>query len=310
MPKTVSAPLKNENYLSDSKKNVSSLRCSDENVKQSKCTEESVSKLVCLENVNPSRYPDKNQNQQSSKENQYWHLNASVNQSTLSEESVHFQRQLGKNASSNYLEQGKNLLTFSKESINQQLYLEERANQEKCSEESIHQRYSENINLPSQPEGKVSLQLYANEDTKYSYHDEYSGSITEDDFYSLHSDTQNTNSCTLLNSSSRSCQSEFVSENDYQSYVSVSESSCYRSISSSISESLTFNKGNINSQFNSHSTKPKIEYSLEKQKPLLINPTDFEVSSKFSATLSYIIDPGNFWIQLESFHGPKLSFPK
>ena len=139
------------------------------------------------------------------------------------------------------------------------------------------------------------------------------GSITEDDFYSLHSDNN------ILNNVSTDTpfdmyDNQSVSASDYASndYVSTSQNSCYRSISSSLGESLSFYKDSKSfHSYKTHSLETDERCSTEVSEVMpKIQDVEFEISSNFSASLSHIIDPSDFWIQIENSHGSELRFSK
>lgn len=220
---------------------------------------------------------------------------------------------------------------------------EENINSENSTEQNVHQTYpkeilnsSENLNITnslkecSDIKGSIeknsNLPSYSEEDDLCRYFGENlkvnscSSSVveddgeTEDDFYSLHSDNN------VLNMNNASIDTPFqiydnqsISVSDYASndYVSASQTSCYHSISSSIGDSLSFPKDP--KSFHSFKT-----YSLEvdhgcsaetSEITLKIHDREFEISSSFSATLSHIIDPSDFWIQIENSHSSELRFP-
>lgn len=166
-------------------------------------------------------------------------------------------------------------------------------------------RYSdENLSLPSHPERNINVLQFSERNLKYSCNNEVydGGSITEDDFYSLHSD----NNIQYINNNALSnlpLNKQRKTEPDCPSIASVSQSSCYRSISST----LSFHKENENTI----PFKTCLQYSLDPSEEVrVIHPVEFEISTKFSAILSYIIDPSDFWLQIENSYSSKLRFPR
>lgn len=209
------------------------------------------------------------------------------------------------------------------ESINQSIYAEtadqqrhlERNESELCHSLDANKLIEHPVraNLQRLSNTSVSQKLLSIENTGYAGHDEHSGSIPKDDFYSLNSDSfvKNTNSFTQSNSDLVNHQKEFISGNTISSNASVSQSSCYHSISSSINESLVnWNVPKENRDRSDSKLSKNLCSSQLSNASLVIHPTELDISSQFPATLSYIIDPGNFWIQLENSHGYKLNFPK
>lgn len=169
----------------------------------------------------------------------------------------------------------------------------------------------------------VSEPLYeAKKNMLLDYPSEDGGSITEDDFYSIHSEIiehKTRISSILANSEIDRNNSEPVCEIKYESNPSFSQSSCYRSLSSNISDSIAFY--NEVKNYQSSESQPAVvkdPYVVESQQKsqdyqrtkLVIYPPVIKVPSNISATLSHVVDPGDFWIQLENSHGSNLNFPK
>lgn len=223
------------------------------------------------------------------------------------------------------VEESMSIDTCREQNVNSQKHPQENLELVRHSEENLnllrdklsnffHQRIDvarhpeESLNLQRYPDGNVDLSQYL-EKKHLCLDDEDDESVTEDDYYSLHSDNNihNTNNTTLIDFPLEVLHAKAVPANDCVSNISVSQSSCYRSISSNISESLPLYKENKNSV--SCQTYPKATYKCSLESCNVI-PVEFEISSKFSSTLSYIIDPSDFWIQTENSHGFKLRFPK
>lgn len=204
--------------------------------------------------------------------------------------------------------------TYPKEILNSSENLNTTNSHKECSD--IKRRLEENLNLPFYAEDNLCRyfddNLKVNSCSQTVVEDD---GETEDDFYSLHSD----NNVLNINNASidipfQTYDNQSISASDYPSndYVSASQTSCYHSISSSIGDSLSFPKNT--KSFHSFKT-----YSLEADHGCStetseitpkIHDREFEMSSSFSGTLSHIIDPSDFWIQIENSHSSELRFPK
>ncbi|KFM62854.1 Tudor and KH domain-containing protein, partial [Stegodyphus mimosarum] len=103
-----------------------------------------------------------------------------------------------------------------------------------------------------------------------------------------------------------------------ESFKSLSQGSCYRSLSSNFSDldnlmdSTSITETDLKQNVNLLENESHLQSSLHTKDvcvELSIPSLSISVPSNISATLTYVIDPGNFWMQLENSHSFEFDFP-